>query len=240
PDIELALASLVSPAERTAREAAHRKELAAERRALLAERERLKPLIDAFNANYPGALSYRSSESADLIFSATSVASTFGTADLEALLPFADVLVSANLARSVIDDTAANHIAQLTALRELNLSQTSVGNALIAGLTALPNLHMLNLFGTQVNPEGDAQLLQLPALRTLYIGNTNYDTAQTIALREAFSQETGRSVEVVGADALPELSTLTEEASVTQSSKNESAAEVDELAHSQPAPKTRP
>ena len=210
-EIELALASLVSPAERTAREAAHRQELAAERRALLVERERLKPLIDAFNANYPGALSYRSSESADLSFSATSVASTFGTVDLEALLPFADVLVSANLARSVIDDTAASYIAQLTALRELNLSQTSVGNAFIAGMTVLPDLHMLNLFGTQVGSESNTPLLKLPALRTLYIGNTNYDLTQTIALREAFSQGTGRPVEVVRVDVLPELSTLTEE-----------------------------
>lgn len=210
--IERALASLVSPAERTAREAANRAKIAAERRTLIAERERLKPLIDAFNANYPGALSYRSSESVDLNFSATSFASTFATIDLEGLLPFADVLTSANLARcSGVDDTAASYIAQLTALRELNLSQTQVGDILTAGLSALPNLQLLNLFGTQISPLSDEPLLKLPAIRTLYVGNTGYNANQTIALREVFSQSNERSVEVVGIDTLPEMSTLTEE-----------------------------
>ena len=210
-EIDAALASLVSPAERKAREAAQREELAAERKAILAERERLQPLIDAFNANYPGALTYLSSEAPDLNFTATSYASTFGTADLEALLPFANVLVNANLSRTVIQEDAIDIIAQLTALRELNLAQMAVGNAFIAGLTALPNLELLNIFDTQVSSESDSKLLELPALRTLYIGNTRYDAAQTIALREAFAQSTEHPVEVVGIDVLPELSSFTEE-----------------------------
>lgn len=209
-EIERALASLVSPEERTAREAAHREKNANDRRILVTERERLNPLIDAFNANYPGALSYRSSESLDLHFSAASFASNFESSDLESLLPFADVLTSVNLARSGVDDTSAGYIAQLTALRELNLSQTQVGDALIAGLSALSNLQLLNLFGTRVSSGSDAPLLQIPTLRTLYIGNTAYNANQTIALREAFSQANGRKVKVVGVDALLDLSTLKE------------------------------
>lgn len=212
PDaIGKALADLVSPAERKAREAALRQEQAEQNRLLLAERERLKPLLAAFNARFPGALGYVSSEAPDLNFTAVSYASSFGLDDMESLLPFADVLVSADFSRSAIADSAVVVISQLTALRELNLSQTGVSDAFIAGLVSLQQLELLNAYGTRVGPGSEASLLQLPALRTLFIGNSEYGAEETVALRDALRESHEHAVQVVGVDALPELALLTEE-----------------------------
>ena len=212
PDaIEEALASLVSPAERKAREEAARRERAEQRRRLLAERERLQPLLDVFDKRFPGALGYVSSEAPDLNFTSVSHASSFGPDDLKWLLPFADVLVSADFSRSAIDDRAVDVIAQLTALRALNLSQTEVSDAFIAGLLPLQQLELLNIYGTRVGSGSEALLLQLPALRTLFIGNSEYSAEQTVALRHVLRESREHLVQVVGDDELPELALLTEE-----------------------------
>lgn len=210
-EIGAALADLVSPAERKAREEALRAEKVEAQRLLLSTRERLQPMLDAFNTKFPGSLGYVSSERADLNFTAVSHASTFGPDELESLLPFADVLVSVDLSRTSIGDEAADVLGQLTALQVLNVSQTGVGDAFIAGLGSLQELELLNVYGTRVGPGSEASLLQLPELRTLFIGDSHFSAEQTVSLRQAFREGREHAVQVVGADVLPDPAMLTEE-----------------------------
>ena len=211
PGIEDALATMVAPGERKARDQERKRQEQEERKRTFTAKEKLRPELDAFNRLYPEALNYIASDKADLRFTGISFVKSFGHEDLEKLLPFAGLLRAANFSLTGMDDESASTLSRFTSLRELNLSQTGVGDALVASITNLTGLTLLNLYGTKVTPASTEHLRKLPALQTLYLGGSGLDAVQTAALRVALSEDREIPVEVIGVDEMPDLRILSEE-----------------------------
>ncbi|HSG95396.1 MAG TPA: c-type cytochrome domain-containing protein, partial [Afifellaceae bacterium] len=210
-EAETALASLVSPAERKAREEEQKRREEEAHRQLVADRQDIRPVWRAFEEAYPGALTFVSATTMEMRFNGISYLEAAGDDALDLLAPFADHLVEANFTLANLADDAAARLARFTSLRRLNLSQTAVTDAFLENLAGLANLESLNLYGTQVTPAVLASLQRLPALNTLYIGETAIDAAQAVAVRDQLAADRAAPVTVIGADQKPDLALLSED-----------------------------
>ena len=70
-------------------------------------------------------------------------------------------------------------------LLRLDLSQSSIDDASLSKLSALPNLNNLNLTGTQISKRG-LSALKIPSLKFLYVFNTRVLAEDFEAIKSEF------------------------------------------------------
>jgi uncharacterized membrane protein len=97
-----------------------------------------------------------------------------------------DQLVWLSAASSHVNDSHAASIAQLTALRKLDLSHSKVTDKGILKLKTLVNLNHLNLSETTLGSNGVESMASLPKLKQLFLYHTNLTETQADQLRKAF------------------------------------------------------
>lgn len=103
------------------------------------------------------------------------------------LLPaLRDQLVWLYANSSEVNDGHAASIAQLAALRKLDLRNSQLTDNGILKLKALNNLTHLNLSETQVGLNGIKSIASLPKLRQLFLYRTNVNEAQADQLKKDF------------------------------------------------------
>lgn len=97
---------------------------------------------------------------------------TFQLEFLTELKQIKDQVVSLNLAYLPINDEAIGFIGQLTNLEQLNLNFTDITGNTLMSLAACTNLTSLSLSGTQVGANILPVISALPALREVFLWNT--------------------------------------------------------------------
>lgn len=108
----------------------------------------------------------------------------YTTASLKDLLQLKTQLVSLDLAYMPLKEEDVAVIAQLTALRKLNLNFSTVPGNALATLNKLPLLNHLSLSGTALSQKDLEPLAKFPALHSVYLWNTPLDAAAVAALRK--------------------------------------------------------
>ena len=93
-------------------------------------------------------------------------------AALAALVPLADLIIDAELARTKITDQGLKTLGRFANLRSIDLSHTAVTSLGIAALVKLNKLESLNLTGTSVDDTGILPFRHKPGLRHLYLFET--------------------------------------------------------------------
>ncbi len=199
PEVDAALANLVSPEQRKALEEEKKRLASEEAERVRASKAKLEPLIMAFSADFPESLKYLNAGTDRLRFMVYSYAGTFGAEGVKKLQPFGENLTEADLTLSTMDSSALSGLAGLKALRSLNVSQTMADDAFVASISGLPSLEILNLFGTKVTPASADSLAKMKSLRTVYVAGTGIDAVGALALEKQLTAANGRQVRVVGA-----------------------------------------
>ena len=199
PEVDAALANLVSPEQRKAIEEEKKRVAREEAERVRANKAKLEPMILEFETHFPGALKYVKSGTDRLRFMVYSHAGTFGAEGLAKLQPFGESLAEADLTLATMDSAALSGFAGLKALRSLNVSQTAADDAFVASISGLPSLEVLNLFGTKVTPACADSLAKMKSLRTVYIAGTGIDAAGAVALEQKLTTAIGHPVRVIGA-----------------------------------------
>jgi len=119
---------------------------------------------------FQNALKFVSPSSADLEFSARSLGGKLTDEDLGKLESVAAFLISLDLGTtSVTESRVLDLLGKMPNLRELNLSQTEVGDGLMSEVGKLEHLESLNLYGTQVSDAGLMKLKSLVNLKKLFL-----------------------------------------------------------------------
>ena len=199
PEVDAALANLVSPEQRKAIEE-EKKRLAQEKaEQIRANKAKLEPAILAFSGEFPDSIKYINAGTDSLRFTVCSYAGTFGADGVKKLASFGENLVDADLTLSTMDSAALSGLAGVKSLRHLNVSQTAADDAFVASISELPSLETLNLFGTKITPASADSLAKMKSLRTVYVAGTGIDAAGALALEERLTTANGRPVRVVGA-----------------------------------------
>jgi hypothetical protein len=90
-------------------------------------------------------------------------------AALAKLEPLAAYIVEAELARTKVTDVGLQAIARWNNLRSLDLTRTAVSSRGIAQLGTLQKLEKLNLTSTGVDNDGFRALREIPALKQLWV-----------------------------------------------------------------------
>lgn len=98
-------------------------------------------------------------------------------AALARLAPLADLIVEAELARTLVTDAGLASVGRWTNLRSLDLSRTNVTGQGVTALAGLTRLEALNLTESAVDADGIARARALPALRRLWAFGTPGMTA---------------------------------------------------------------
>jgi hypothetical protein len=199
PEVDAALANLVSPEQRKAIEEEKKRVAREEAERVRANKSKLEPMILEFETHFPGALKYVKSGTDRLRFMVYSHAGTFGAEGLAKLQPFGESLAEADLTLATMDSAALSGLAGLKALRSLNVSQTAADDAFVASISGLPSLEVLNLFGTKVTPACADSLAKMKSLRTVYVAGTGIDAAGAVALEQKLTTAIGHPVRVIGA-----------------------------------------
>jgi uncharacterized membrane protein/mono/diheme cytochrome c family protein len=199
PEVDAALANLVSPEQRKAIEEEKKRLAQEEADRVRANKAKLEPMVTDFNAAFPGSLKYVNAGTDRLRFIIFSHAGTFGADGVAKLQEFGEYLAEADLTLSTMDSAALSGIAGLKSLQRLNASQTGADDAFVASISELPSLEILNLFGTKVTPASADSLAKMKSLRTVYVAGTGIDAAGALALEQKLAAANGRPVRVVGA-----------------------------------------
>ena len=198
PEVDAALANLVSPEQRKALEDEKKRLVIEKTERIRANKTKLEPMIVAFSADFPDSLKYVNAGTDALRFLVCSHTGTFGADGVAKLQSFAEYLVEADLTLSTMDAAAMSGLAGLKSLRSLNVSQTAANDAFVASISGLPALEILNLFGTKVTPACGDSLAKMKSLRTVYVAGTGIDAAGAKALEERLTVAHGRPVRIVG------------------------------------------
>lgn len=106
--------------------------------------------------------------------------------DIEALQNLQEVkqqLIHLNLSGMPINDQQASVVLQFSNLEKLNLNNTGITGAFVAQLATLTKLTSLSLDGTAVGADALQALAALPALKDVFIWNTDVTPAEINALR---------------------------------------------------------
>ncbi|MBL9205017.1 MAG: hypothetical protein JNN01_08020 [Opitutaceae bacterium] len=98
--------------------------------------------------------------------------SAFGDRELAALSSVAGALAWLDLGETSVTDAGLAGLARMKQLRRLQLDHTAVTGAGLVHLSGLPRLESLNLVGTSLTDADLRLLAKLPRLRTLYVWNT--------------------------------------------------------------------
>ena len=81
-------------------------------------------------------------------------------------------------------------MSDLSNLRRLQLSNTSISDAGLAKLKNLKELGSLNLVGTKVTAKGIMQIKDLKSLKYLYLYKTSITAAEREELKKSFPETT--------------------------------------------------
>jgi uncharacterized membrane protein/YHS domain-containing protein len=103
---------------------------------------------------------------------ASLAATNFGDAELARLAPLSNHLVSLDLAGTSVTDAGLAQVAAMPHLKRLHLERTALTDAALTCLSALQELEYLNLYGTSVTDAGLDRLKSLGKLRQLYLWQT--------------------------------------------------------------------
>ena len=136
------------------------------------QRAGIASLVAQLQDRLPGTIDYESRTSADIVVSAAWMQSRFGDADVAALAPLADHIVSADFSNTAVTDGAASGIAAMKHLRTLRLTHTRITDASVQKLSALGDLESLSVFDTPVTSGILPSLARLPKLQHIYVGKT--------------------------------------------------------------------
>jgi hypothetical protein len=102
------------------------------------------------------------------------------------LLPLKKQLVSLKLNGAELHDSTMNKVAQLTALRRLQISHTPVTDDGIKYLANLAELRSLNLVDTRVTAKGLAVLKDNRNIKNIYVYQTGISAAEAAELKNLF------------------------------------------------------
>ncbi|NNC88901.1 MAG: hypothetical protein HKN82_10635 [Akkermansiaceae bacterium] len=172
PEILAAVGKLVPPDVLEKKRAAAAAAQAAEKAAAAEKRKMLESAMAQASREFPNALTFISRESSDLQFTAVSMRKDFTDAKLAILKPVGSGLVEVNLGATSVSDAGLGELAAMPNLRKLHLQQTKITDAGLAEVAKLKNLEWLNLFGTEVTDEGVRKLKALPKLKKVYLWGT--------------------------------------------------------------------
>jgi hypothetical protein len=100
---------------------------------------------------------------------------TLSDDDLRSLLPLRQQIIWCDLGRTSVSDSGLKIVAQLMALRQLNLEFTSITDNGLLALRPLSNLQYINLVGTRISDAGMNHLTSLKSLQSVFV----YQTAVT-------------------------------------------------------------
>lgn len=182
-----AAAKLVTPEEKARMEAEAKAAAEKAEKERLAKREALQNALDTLRQQdaFKTSLKYVSRDSSDLEFTSVSLGPSLDDETLAKLGPVSSALVSLDVSRSSVTESAlATELPKMTSLRRLNLSQTEVGDGILAVVASLDNLEYLNLYGTKVTDEGILSLKTLGGLEDLYLWESQVSEAGAKALKE--------------------------------------------------------
>jgi uncharacterized membrane protein len=104
-----------------------------------------------------------------LILRTASAPGRFDDTTLEKLVPVANLIVDAELARTKVTDKGLSAIASFSNLKFLDLSHTAVTSTGMKALAKLDKLESLNLTETKVTKDGIAELQTKPSLKRIYL-----------------------------------------------------------------------
>ena len=128
----------------------------------------------------------------ELRIDVAAVASTFGDAELRALLvPLAPWTCELALARSAVGDAALAELARFPLLRTLDLRATPVSTAGLAALAGHAALEELNLAQTRLDDAAVDVLLGLPRLRRVALWKAGLSGEALARLRLTLAVEAG-------------------------------------------------
>jgi uncharacterized membrane protein len=136
------------------------------------QRAAIAGVVSQLQQRYPNTIDYESRSSADVVVNAAWMGAKFGDADVAALEPIAEHIVSADFSNTAITDQAAGGIAAMKRLRALRLMRTKIGDAGLQQLGAMSELESLSVFGTKVTANALPAMARLPKLQHVYAGET--------------------------------------------------------------------
>ena len=198
PEVETALANLVSPEQRKAMEEEQKQAEKKEIARVAASKARMGPAIARIEANNPGSLKFISAGTDSLRFILHSHATSFGLDGMSALNELGGNLVEADLTLSVMDAPTLSRVSEWSGLRRLNVSQTAADDSFVESIAQLPALESLNLFGTKVTTACSDSLAKMKSLQVVYVSGTAFDEATAATLQERLSQGRETPVQVIG------------------------------------------
>lgn len=110
-----------------------------------------------------------------LLLTTAGAGTTFTDADLVAIAPLSPFIVEADLSRTGITDGGMATVATWHGLRRLRLDHTAIGDSGVRALSSLTELASLNLYQSQITNAAVDPLLAMPALESLFVGETALD-----------------------------------------------------------------
>ena len=130
-------------------------------------------------------------------------ASEFGDEQIAVLEPVAENIVSLDLAKSIVTDAGLDVVGQMRNLEKLHLEGTKITDSGIGKLTNLQKLTYLNLHSTQVGNQIFEHIPKMPALRKVYVWQTNVDAVEARRYEDSVNIEinTGLDLEEAAAEA---------------------------------------
>ena len=109
----------------------------------------------------------------------------FGDAELQRLAPLAANLRWLDLAGTSVTDAGLARLPAMPNLTRLHLERTAITDAGLAGLAGMTSLEYLDLYGTAVSDAGLESLQKLPNLKRLYVWRTKVTPEAAKAFMEA-------------------------------------------------------
>lgn len=152
------------------------------------QRASIAAIVAQFQQRLPNTIDYESRSSANIVVNAAWMQSKFGDAEVSALAPLSDHIVSADFSDTAITNRCASGIAEMKHLRVLRLMHTRIGDSGLQTLGTLNELESLSIFGTPVTPAALPALTRFPKLQHIYVGET------TITPRTKMPQEINRKL----------------------------------------------
>jgi hypothetical protein len=169
-----ALDSLLTPAQRKARE-----------NQIIAETAALEKNLAALRNSLPGSLSCLVAGKPELEYAPGIRAAEVADAQLQAMAAVASSVISLDLQQTKVTDAGLAALAPFVKLRKLQLQNTGITDAGLAHLRQLSELEVVNLYGTGVTDDGLLSLTGLKHLKKIYLWQSKVTEEGAAKFREA-------------------------------------------------------
>ncbi|MCX6866910.1 MAG: hypothetical protein NTV46_11980 [Verrucomicrobia bacterium] len=156
--LRTALDSLLTPAQRKARESQ-----------IIAETAALEKNLAALRNSLPGSLACVVAGKPELEYAPGIRAAEVSDAQLQAMAPVASSVVALDLQQTKVTDAGLAALAPFVKLRKLQLQNTGITDAGLAHLRQLSELEVVNLYGTGATDDGLQSLTSLKHLQKIYL-----------------------------------------------------------------------